>query len=92
MTPLGDAEAYFLQVPTGTDTYAQWGVFQQETKEQWWFDNTLVRITGSVSARRGDFMSEFFVSDDLFETLRPHILRHKKSPLYERAVAAISKA
>lgn len=92
MTPLGPAEAHFLQVPVVADNYCQWGCFQAETKENWWFDNILVRLVGSVSGRRGDEMSEFFVSDEMFEMLLPHILRHTRSPLYERAMAAIKNS
>ncbi len=88
MNPLGEAEAHFLQVPIGPDNYAQWGCFQLETKEQWWFDNTLIRLVGSISGRHGDRMSEFYVSDEMFEMLLPHILRHKKSPLYNLAMEA----
>jgi hypothetical protein len=85
-TPLGDAEAHFLQVPSGNEGYTQWGCFQTETKEQWWFDNTLVRLIGSISARRGDRMSEFYIDHEMLVMLLPHILRHKHSPLYERAI------
>jgi hypothetical protein len=87
LTPLGEAEAHFLQVPHDNDRYCQWGCFQLETKENWWWDNTLIRLIGSISARRGDNYSDFYVSNEMFEMLLPHILRHKKSPLYERANA-----
>jgi hypothetical protein len=86
ITPLGDAEAYFLQAPLSNDTYVYWGVFIKETKENWWFDNTVVRICESVTARRSGEHSEIYISDGLFETLRPHIIRHKKSPFYLRAL------
>jgi hypothetical protein len=86
LTPLGEAEAHFLQVPIGDDGYANWGCFQLETKENWWFDNTNVRIVGSITGRRGDDYSPFFVNDEMFAMLLPHILRHKKSPLYKRAI------
>lgn len=85
VTPLGQAEAHFLQVPEINDNYCQWGCFINETKENWWFDNTLVRIVGSVSSRRGDNYSDFYLSDEMFKSLLPHILRHKHSPLYDRA-------
>ena len=87
LTPLGEAEAHFLQVPIGNDSYVQWGCFQSETKENWWWDNTLIRLIGSISSRRGDSHSDFYLSDEMFATLMPHILRHKKSSFYERASA-----
>ena len=83
LTPLGEAEAFFLQVPETDDNYAQWGCFQTETKENWWWDNTMIRILGSSSSRRDEECSEFFLSEGMWEMLRPHILRHKKSPLHE---------
>lgn len=92
VTPLGEAEAHFLQVPIGDDGYAQWGCFINETKENWWFDNTLVRIVGSVSARRDDSYSDFYLSDEMFKSLLPHILRHKHSPLYDRAKSLTEQA
>lgn len=92
MNPLGSAEAHFLQVPIGDDGYTQWGCFQAETKEQWWFDNTLIRLVGSISGRHGDYMTDFHVSDEMLEMLLPHILRHKRSPLYQRAIELTNKA
>jgi hypothetical protein len=88
VTPLGDAEAYFLQIPIDTDQYAYYGCFQIETKENWWFDNTMIRIAGSVSGRRDNYYSEFYMTDAMLESLTPHILRHKKSPLYEKVLNA----
>lgn len=86
-TPLGPAEAHFILEPDTFEDPAVYGCFQSETKENWWWPNQLVRICESISALRSDDHSPFYVPDDLFATLRPHILRHKKSPLYERAAA-----
>jgi hypothetical protein len=86
-TPLGPAEAHFIW---GSDTFevsVTYCCFQCETKENWFWPNTLVRLCESITALRDDSHSPIYVSDALFETLRPHILRHKKSPLYERAAA-----
>ena len=87
VTPLGSAEAHFIQVPIGDDGYANWGCFQSETKEQWWFDNSCVRLVGSITGRRGDNYSPIYLSDEMFDILIPHILRHKKSPFYNKAIA-----
>ena len=86
LTPLGEAEAHFLQVPINNDNYVQWGCFINETKENWWFDNTMVRIVGSCSGRRDSNVSPFFLSQGMLEMMTPHILRHKRSPLYEKVV------
>ncbi len=88
ITPLGDAEALFLQVPETDDNYAQWGCFQSETKENWWWNNKLIRIVGSMSAMRDESYTDFYLDEGMLEMLRPHILRHKKSPLYEKITSS----
>lgn len=80
LTPLGDAEAHFLQVPEGFETSSVWGCFQCETKENWWWPNQQVRLLGSLTAMRSKDVSDIFVPQDLLDDLRPHILRHKLSP------------
>lgn len=85
-TPLGPAEAHFVWGSETFEVPVTYGCFICETKENWWMPNTWVRLCESISALRGAGHSEFYLTDDQFETLRPHILRHKKSPLYERAI------
>jgi hypothetical protein len=46
ITPLGDAVAYFLWTE---DRAVYWGVFQDETGEQWWFENYFIRIDPSIT-------------------------------------------
>lgn len=87
-TPLGEAEAYWIQVPEDGDTYAFFVCFQKETKECWVWPNPHVRLVDSISSMRGKDHSPIHISDSLFETMKPHILRHKKSPFYERAAQA----
>lgn len=82
-TPLGPAEAHWLAVPEADETPAHFGVFQCETKENWWWPNDQVRIRASASASRGDSRSPIHLSPERLSALRPHILRHKKSPFYE---------
>ena len=84
-TPLGVAEAHFLETPDDAETNAVWLCFQVETKEPWQWPSPLVRICESISGLRDAAHSEIVVTDEYFETLRPHILRHTDSPLYERA-------
>lgn len=86
-TPLGVAEAHFLESPEGSETNAMWTCFQVETKECWQWPNPLIRLCESISAIRSIEHSPIEIADDYFETLRPHILRHKQSPFYERATS-----
>lgn len=83
-TPLGPAEAHFVWGSATYEVPVSWGCFMCETKENWWWPNTQVRLCESITAMRSDQHSPIYVSDELLETLRPHILRHKKSPFYER--------
>lgn len=46
VTPLGDAVAYFLWTE---DRAVYFGVFQDQTGEQWWFENYYVRIDPSIT-------------------------------------------
>lgn len=87
VTPFGVAEAHFFDTPEGFETNAVWCCFQVETKENWLWPSPLVRLCESISGMRDGDYSPFQVSDTYFEELRPHILRHKDSPFYERAKA-----
>lgn len=87
ITPLGIAEAHFLWVRPSFEVPVNFGCFQRETKENWWWDNKVVRLCESISAGRSGNHSPIFLSDDLFDELRPHILRHKQSPFYKRAAS-----
>jgi hypothetical protein len=82
-TPLGAAEAHWIQVPKDADSYVYFICFMMETKECWAWPNTMIRMAESVSAVRAANHSEIRVKDDMLETLRPHIMRHKGSPLYD---------
>ena len=84
-TPLGVAECHFYETPSGFETNPLWHCFQRETKEPWVWPNPMVRLCESISGSRSTAHSDFELDDAYFETLRPHILRHKKSPLYQRA-------
>lgn len=84
-TPLGVAEAHFLRTDDGFEVPYLFGCFQCETKENWWWGNHHVRLRLSISAGRDGEHSPIHLDDAMLETLGPHILRHKKSPLYARA-------
>lgn len=86
VTPLGVAEAHFLETPESFETNAVWTCFQVETKEGWQWPMPLVRICESISGMRDEAYSPFILSEDYFETLRPHILRHRRSVFYEAAI------
>lgn len=88
LTPLGKAEAHFLWNSDSFEVSASYGCFMDETKENWWWPNTQVRLCESITAERSREHTDFHLSDALLETLRPHILRHRKSPFYEWAIAS----
>jgi hypothetical protein len=87
-TPFGVAEAHFYETPESFEVNAVWTCFQVETKENWLWPSPLVRLCESVSGLRDGAYSPFEVSEDYFEVLQPHILRHKLSPFYRRAMGA----
>ena|ERR1700677_4908773 len=84
-TPYGVAEAHFIETPEGFETNAVWTCFQVETKECWQWPSPLIRLCESISGIRDIQHSSFHISESYFETLLPHILRHKNSPFYEKA-------
>ena len=86
MTPLGKAEAHFLETPEDAENNAVWLCFQSETKEPWQWPSPLVRLCSSISVMRDKYSSEIIISEEYFQTLKPHILRHTHSPFYKRAV------
>ena len=83
-TPLGVAEVKWLRTTDVVEITAQFGVFQCETKENWWWPNSEVRLCGSNSAKRDDCHSPIYLSDERVAFLMPHIRRHKKSELFWR--------
>jgi hypothetical protein len=87
VTPFGIAEAHFYESPESFEVNAVWTCFQVETKENWLWPSPLVRICESISGMRDDEYTSFAVSEEYFEMLRPHILRHRRSPFFERAAA-----
>lgn len=83
-TPLGIAEAKFLKADGAEETSALWGVFQCETKENWWWPNSKVRLCESASAMRDARRSEIYLSAEEIEALGPHIMRHLESKFHWR--------
>lgn len=83
-TPLGLAEVWYIRDDDLVEHTCQVGVFQEETKELWFWPNSQVRLAGSVSAMRDDKHSDIYLSAERFEFLAAHIRRHTKSPFYWR--------
>jgi len=82
-TPLGIAEAHFFESFENFEVDSVWTCFQTESKEAWQWPNPLVRICESISGMRDGCYTEFKITETYLEVLRPHILRHKFSPLYD---------
>jgi hypothetical protein len=68
ITPLGNAVAYFVWTE---DRAVFWGVFQDETGEQWWFENYYVRIDPSITDTPHR-TSAIFIPPDLEAALAKH--------------------
>ncbi len=73
-TPLGDAVAYFLWTE---DRAVYFGVFQDETGEQWWFENYYVRIDPSITDTPRK-ITPIFVPPDMDGALEKHRPRYSK--------------
>jgi hypothetical protein len=86
LTPLGRAECHFYDPADGHENHPLWHCFQLETNEPWVWPNPLVRIVESVTGMRARSHTQFTLRPDYFDELIPHILRHKRSPLYAAAL------
>lgn len=87
LTPFGEAEADFMWVSDSPDVATEFCCWLLETNECWWFPQPLVRAVRSMSASTRGMPSDIILSDALMDRYAQHILRHKKSPFYERAKA-----
>lgn len=76
MTPLGAAVCMFV-AESGQDQL-EWGCFQKETGECWWWSNQKIRLLPNVSANR-PAISEIVLSGATKELLAPHLARHTKA-------------
>lgn len=72
ITPLGDAVAYFLWTE---DRAVYFGVFQDETGEQWWFENYYIRIDPSITDTPRK-TTPIFVPPDMDAALEKHRERY----------------
>jgi len=75
ITPLGDAVAYFLWTE---DRGVYFGVFQDETGEQWWFENYYIRIGTSITDPPHK-TSAIYVPPDMDTALGKHRKRYGKT-------------
>jgi hypothetical protein len=92
MTPFGEAEADFMWVSNSADTASEYHCWILETNEVWWFPQPLVRAVKSMSSYRRGEASEIVMSDELLKAYAPHLVRHKKSPFYDRAKMVLSSS
>lgn len=73
-TPLGYATAYFMST-TGWDG-TEWGCFQRDTGEFWWWPNKEVRLPKSITERRYR-VTPITMQPGGEEALAPHKARAK---------------
>jgi len=73
ITPLGEAEAHFLE-NEGDRIF--FGVFQKVTGENWWFENHHVRLATCLTSGRPK-VSTITLSMTMKSALAPHLRRHK---------------
>lgn len=88
-TPFGVADCDARAWPESPDLPITYCCWLKETGENWEFPQQLVRAAESMSTPRHGKPTGIYLSDELFETYKVHILRHKESPFYERAVKGI---
>lgn len=81
-TPLGDAEAHFVQIQEGWEVPAVYGCFQLDTLENWWWPNNLVRILGSITGQRRWSGSPIILTDEMRSEVEAHASRHPSSPFF----------
>lgn len=68
ITPLGAAVAYWLWTE---DRAVYFGVFQDETGEQWWFENFYIRIDPSITDTPHQ-ISPIYVPPNMDKALEKH--------------------
>lgn len=75
ITPLGYAHAHFIW---GNDRLVWFGVFQEDTGEQWWFLNNHVRLVPSISDEQYA-ASPISLDPEMDEAMAKHRPRHPSS-------------
>ena len=83
-TPLGLALCVGWKHGQTEEQYLLHICYQLETKEQWTWPNSEVRICGSNTAKRDDTHSPIYLNEERLEFLLPHIRRHRNSPFYNQ--------
>jgi len=73
ITPLGEAEAHFLQ---SESDLIYFGVFQKATGEQWWWENNHVRLATCLTGGRFS-VSCMQLPSGMDAALSKHRERHK---------------
>jgi len=73
ITPLGEAEAHFLE-SEGDRVF--FGVFQKVSGENWWFENHLIRLAPCLTSGRPE-VSTITLSTMMKSALAEHLKRHR---------------
>ena len=76
LTPLGSAHAHFIW---GNDRLVWFGVFQEDTGENWWWLNKDVRLVASISDEQYT-TSPIAIDADLAAALAKHRRRYPPHP------------
>jgi|ERR1700742_333233 len=83
-TVLGLAQCDLIWIGDSTDEASEFHCWIFETNESWWFPQPLVRAIKSMSVFQRGISSEIMITEEHLKNYKEHILRHKKSPFYER--------
>lgn len=85
-TPLGPALCWAVIPDGAVETAVIFGVWQDDTKESWWWPNPQVRVMETVTGQRDANRSPIHLSEEEIGMLTPHIMRHPSSQFYWRVV------
>ena len=89
-TPFGVAECDARCWPESPDLQLTYSCWLLETRENWVFPQQLVRACESMSGPHHGEGSDIYLDDKLLTSYLPHIVRHKYSPFYQRALKLLA--
>lgn len=90
MTPFGEAHADLIYISENSDDPTEFQCWLLETGEVWWFAQPHVREIPRFNEPYRSGITDIQLSDALLHKYAKHILRHKRSPFYDKAKAYLS--